>query len=178
MSDGKRKKMRYEKILFFGIALFMLAACAKSEKPAGEITAPPPGDYIENFNLKRTVNGKVQWELKAKSARFLNKDEAELKDIEVTVFSEKQKNVIVAAGGLVNVNTSDIRTFGPTTLRSPERTIYTSDVKYLTRDNKISTDKSVKIITKDTEIIASSMVSDTNLDSIVLTDQKIVWRSN
>ncbi len=159
--------------LFVVLFFCLLLSCKNSgKKPDME---PPSYEYIENFNVKQTKEGKVIWKLRAKNARFLSKDVAELLYPEVTIYSNKNPSVIKSSSGIANLKTSDIGIFGDTTLESKDKTIFTNDVKYKNSENKIYTDKFVRILTEDKEITGTSMTSDAALESIVLTDQKVKW---
>lgn len=166
--------LRYLNLKLFFIIFCLFFSCSKKDIEKKDM--PTALEYIENFKMKHTKDGKAMWELKAKTATYLSEDIVELTDIEMRFFSDSKKSIITAATARINQKTSDIETSGVTTLKSKDKTIYTTDVRFSSRENKIYTNKNVEIITEDARIKGTSMVSDPMMESIVLTDQTVVWK--
>ncbi|MDI6757830.1 MAG: LPS export ABC transporter periplasmic protein LptC, partial [Endomicrobiia bacterium] len=167
-----------------------------TETEAG--TVEQQAESIENFHLKQMRGGKVAWELVAGRARFITADEVALDDPVLSIphteggsgsgderddkksalsipHTKGGLSVIRASRGRVIMSTSEIHTYGPTNLRSPDKTVRATDITYNPSEDKISTDKSVVIVTQNSQITGDSMVSDSRLETITLTNQRVKW---
>lgn len=155
--------------------IFMTASgCARRETPVSVPDTAVATESINDFRLKQTRGGKLAWELEATLASFLTKDEVALEN---PVLRIPQKgggsSVVRSARGRVVMSTSEIQTFGDTELTGPDKIVRATDIVYIPSEDKISTDKSVLIITPDSEIYGDSMVSDSRLEVITLTNQRV-----
>ncbi len=154
---------------------FMSAAgCSRRDVSAPAADTAAATESIDNFRLKQMRGGKVAWELEAALASFLTADEVAL---EYPVLRIPQDgggaSVVRASRGRVVMSTSEIQTFGDTEVVGPDKTVRATDIVYIPSEDKISTSKSVVIITPDSEIYGDSMVSDSRLEVITLTNQRV-----
>ncbi|PKN01936.1 MAG: LPS export ABC transporter periplasmic protein LptC [Elusimicrobia bacterium HGW-Elusimicrobia-1] len=155
--------------------IFMTASgCARREAPASVPGTAVATESINDFRLKQMRGGKVAWELKASSASFLTEDEVALENPVLRIPQEGgASSVVRAARGRVVMSTSEIQTFGDTELTGPDKIVRATDIVYIPSEDKISTSKGVVIITPDSEIRGDSMVSDSRLEVITLTNQRV-----
>ena len=178
-----------------GIAVIFTAGCGDNVSlstqqvatttNAGEDNVKPDGkEEIKNFRLSHTRRGEIVWTLVARKARFESGDEVLLED-PVLEFPHNNNDtshksgqtVIKASNGKVDMKTSRVITYGKTTLESPDKKIMTSDISYEPSEDRISTDKNVFIVTDESEITGTSMVSDSRLEKITISDQVVRMKS-
>jgi len=146
---------------------------------ADKIMDTVTAEEIKNFRLHQTREGRVAWTLTADKARFINQGEVFLEKpilkLHPTI-TGKGYTLITSDKGKVELKTSQIETYGNTILESPDKKIYTSDIRYDPSEDKIFSDKKVLIITEDSEIEGSSMVADSRLERITITNQQVKVR--
>lgn len=126
---------------------------------------------IKEVHLTRTVSGKTEWELTAKSADyFKEKGITYLESPQVVFYGEKGKKIeLKGDGGEIFNDTNDIAVSGNVKITTSDGYLFRSDsLRYSSEKKVVTTESKVSIKGKGLEIEGVGMSADMERDTVFI----------
>jgi LPS export ABC transporter protein LptC len=136
----------------------------------GVKSSPAEIEVAEDFTLTQTFEGRKAWVLKAESATSLRDDSL------VTVYKPHLEfysregtihSTLVSDSGIYYLESSDIKALGNVVVVSADSAVLETDsLKWMSREERIRTEGSVRVTKGSTVITGDGLESDPTLDDI------------
>jgi len=156
-------------ILSLVLSVLLLAGCTDRSDSSGEVD-PEENEVAEDFTLTQTFEGKKAWVLKAESAKsYRDENLITVYRPHVEFYSREGEihSTLVSDSGVYYLESSDIKALGNVVVVSADSAILETDsLKWLSGDERIRTEGSVRVTKGKTVITGDGLVSDPGLDSI------------
>ncbi|MFQ5907174.1 MAG: LPS export ABC transporter periplasmic protein LptC [bacterium] len=127
-------------------------------------------EIAEGFTLTQTVEGRKAWVLKAGSARSLrDKNLISVYSPHLDFYTAEGKiySTLESDSGIYYLETADVKAIGHVTVVSSDSAVLETDsLKWLSREKKIRTEGSVRVVKGATVITGKGLVSDPGLENI------------
>ncbi|UCF94977.1 MAG: LPS export ABC transporter periplasmic protein LptC [Desulfobacterales bacterium] len=123
---------------------------------------------IGEIHQTATRDGKKEWSLDARSARYLeNQNQVLLKELSVTFFRDNGQEVYLTADeGILDTGSNDIEVSGHVVLRNENYTLKTENLNYRHQQRFIFSEVPVKIFGNLGELAAESVAFDINTNRL------------
>ncbi len=178
MKDGKQKKYNIRFVILSFCLVIFLCSCAAEEEQIIEETPPTTEQTIEKFVITETQDGKIKTILEAESAIIDddNEKKAYLTLPKVKFYENgKYTSILISESGEIDLNTSDIKALGKCTVETVKNEyLQTRDVTYTASKKIISSDSDIKITRDNNVIYGKGFYSDTDLENIVIKNQRTI----
>ena len=164
--------MRVRDITFL-LLMILLSACESSKLPVREIS-DIPDQAIEKFTITETHGGKPHWTIVAPTAKIYEDQKKAFLTAPVIKFFENGKYVstITAENGSVDMDTYDIVGEGKCHVSTEKgEDLDSSNLKYLSKAQKIVTDDYVTLIKKGSIVHGKGMEAAPDLSAIIIRNQ-------
>ncbi len=128
-----------------------------------------PNAIIDGLKLVSTVRGEKGWEFLAERAELFHERKL-IKAQIIKVYYYKDEKIVSTLTALrcrLNTDTNDTYASGKVKLVTEQgEMLYTEELRWLAKTEKIYSDKSVTVIRGNNVIYADGMSSDTNLEKV------------
>lgn len=177
-SDAPRIPHRLLPALLLGLGLLAaaLAGCSGGKKVSGTgDSGELPDSEVEDFTVTETDSGRTQWIMFAKrAATFTARDLVTARTLRVDFFGEdgKKSSELVAIEGELYQRSRDMVARGKVVLQTVEGwTMRTEEMRFSNRDNRIQSDKLVRVEKEGSVLEGVGFESDPQLRHFEFRDQ-------
>ena len=175
--------MRYSLILCF---FFILTSCEKNKvqnKKEVYNFFNQPDRVSENYKTVATELGKKKYELWAKRIEFFSqKRYVDILDSMIVVFENKEDHTltrIYAHSGYMKDQTNDLKAMKNVSVISTDgKKLYTDTLYFNSKTNRLYSDTDVMFVFNEDTTWGSSFTSDTQLENIMIVNQRSVYRNS
>lgn len=161
--------------LFFILVIAHLALAGCGDKADRQASQPPDdvNQKFSQFSLMQSRGGRVKWRLEADAATYLKPDRAEIENVELVIFGDKDGEMLTIRGdrGMVNERTNDVRITGNVSGVYSDGGRFTADeVCWREKIGRIYTPPGVKvtIVYEDSVIVGEQLIADPKLETAKL----------
>ena len=127
-------------------------------------------EIVEGFTLTQTVEGRKAWVLKARLAKsYKEKSLINVYDTQLQFYSSDGKlfSILESDSGVYYLESGDMKALGHVSVVSADSAVLKTDsLKWVSKDQKIRTEGSVRVTKGTTIITGDGLISDPGLDHI------------
>lgn len=157
----------------FAMAFFLLSLMAvgcNNQYGENEPIQTDALEVVEGFTLTQTVEGRKAWVLKARLAKsYREKSQINLYDTQIEFYSRDEKlfSTLKSDSGIYYLESGDMKAMGHVSVVSGDSAVLETDsLKWVSKEEKIRTEGSVRVTKGSTIITGDGLVSDPGLDHI------------
>mgnify|MGYP000259327056 CR=1 FL=1 len=153
-------------IILLSLIFFSVLSCSKKKE---ELPENIYKDVIKEFNLKRTKEGKILWNLKAKEAEISN-NIINLRGIEFELFHNSKKVKLNADKGRIFKDSNKVYLEGNIVIEGEGKKVYLDDLSYDEKSSKFYSKGNVREETDNLIIEGEGLVATFDLKKVEIID--------
>lgn len=170
MRRAPRGAFAFQEFALFLILLLAITAGCNDQYAENEPTQINVAEIVEGFTLTQTVEGRKAWVLNARLAKsYREKNLINVYGAQIEFYSRDGKlfSTLESDSGVYYLKSGDMKAIGNVSVVSADSAILKTDsLKWISREEKIRTEGSVKVTKGVTIITGDGLVSDPGLDHI------------
>ena len=152
------------------LLLPLITVACNNQYAEDEPTQTDAQEIVEGFTLTQTVEGRKAWVLKAKLAKsYREKSLISVYDTRLEFYSRDGKlfSTLESDSGVYYLESGDMRAMGHVSVVSADSAVLKTDsLKWVSKEEKIRTEGSVRVTRGTTIITGDGLISDPGLDHI------------
>jgi len=160
--------VRVSGLLFLFVILFSLG-CGREENHVDTSTGEKLAQDIRNFSTQHTKGGEQRWTLIASVAYYYESRQTTVENPDITIFQDgKIAMTVIGDAGEIDQNNNNLKVIGNVKCVCTDGTIYTDELHWKDREEKIFAPNKVKIVRGDSVMFGEEMEADPELESVTL----------
>ncbi|MDR2860281.1 MAG: LPS export ABC transporter periplasmic protein LptC [Elusimicrobiota bacterium] len=166
--------------ILVGIIALLSLSCGRNRNIV-EDSAPENSHIIEDFNITETDSGKLKMMMDSASAVIdEEKGIAKIQSPTVKFYKNGEyASILTMESAEINLETYDVKGYGKCIVNTVENErLQTTNLQYNSKENKVFSADSVEIERGGETIYGTSFEADTNLENIIIENQRITINRN
>jgi len=152
------------------LLMILMGAGCDNQSAENELIETDAPEIVEGFTLTQTVEGRKAWMLKARLAKsYKEKSLINVYDTQLQFYSRDGKlfSTLESDSGVYHLESGDMKALGHVCVVSADSAVLKTDsLKWVSEEEKIRTEGSVRVTKGTTIITGDGLISDPGLDHI------------